>query len=641
MFAFWGAHDAGTDPADWLLGTLLLIGVLTSVIVGSGGLPRSLGRLEVVALLALGALVLWAFASIAWADVRGDAWNGADRMLLYLVVFTLFLVLRWRTAAATIVLSAYVSSAAAIAVLGLVRASSGRADLFLDGRLSYPTGYPNANAAFFLSAFWVALVLATRRSVPIPLRVAAAMAAALLPQVALLSQSRATLVAFPATALVLVVALPGRIRTAVGVTAAIGVVAATWSTHVAVFDAAQLGGRRLESAIGETSAAIVATVAVVAVASLAWALVDRRTILSERQTRILERSALAAAVIATVSATAVVIALHPVARVQSGWRTFTAVAVTDNTQAHFSIGLGSNRYDFWRVAMGRFQARPLTGIGADNFAVDYLKERRSIEEPTYPHSLQVMMLSQLGLVGGALMLAFVAFAGTAALPRRREDPAATALAGAALAGALYFLLHASVDWFWEIPALGAPAFALLGLAVSIRACARQGEAVRSSGARARVMALAVATAGVAAVGCALPWLSHRQIDRAVAVWRSDPEAAYGHLERARSLNPLSAEPDLVAGAIAARLDDRSRMPVLFARSLERNPHSWYAQLELGLAESISGRPRAAVAAVRRAVGLNPQEPLLRETLRRLEQGEQISPSSLDAIFLDRIASRTE
>jgi tetratricopeptide (TPR) repeat protein len=155
------------------------------------------------------------------------------------------------------------------------------------------------------------------------------------------------------------------------------------------------------------------------------------------------------------------------------------------------------------------------------------------------------------------------------------------------------------------------------------------------------MVLAVTAAGVAAVCCALPWLSHRQIDRAVAVWRSDPESAYDHLERARALNPLSAEPDLVAGAIAARLDDRSRMPALFARSLERNPHSWYAQLELGLAESISGRPQAAVAAVRRAIALNPQEPLLRQTLRRLEQGEQISPSSLDAVFLDRIASRTQ
>lgn len=638
LFTFWSIRDAGTDPADWLLGTLLLIGLLFSVIVGAGGLPRVAARSARIALMALAGLALWAFGSIAWADVRGDAWSGADRVLLYLVVFGLFLVLRWRTATATIVLGAYVLATALVAGLSLARAASGRSDLFIAGRLSYPTGYPNANAALFLSGFWVALVLATRRTVPVPLRVAAAMAAALLPQVALLSQSRATLVAFPVTAVVLLLMLPGWVRTMVGVAVSVGIVAATWSTHTAVSDAARNGGGTLESAIGRTSGTAAVVIVLTGIASLAWALADRRIELSDRSVRILNYSALAAAAFAVVTVTAVAIALHPVDRVQSAWKTFTAVSVSDNSESHFTVGLESNRYDFWRVAIQRFKAEPLTGIGADNFAVDYLRERRSIEEPTYPHSLEVMVLSQLGLLGAALFAVFVAAAGTAAIPRRRDNPATAALAGAAVAGFTYFLVHASVDWFWEIPALGAPAFALLGLAVSVRACAGQGEAVRSSSTRAT--ALAVAAAGVAAVCCALPWLSHRQIDTALAVWRSDPESAYHHLERARGLDPLSAEPDLVAGAIAARLDDRPRMLTLFARSLERNPHSWYAQLELGLAESISGRPQAAVAAVRRAIGLNPQEPLLREILDRLEQGEQISPSSLDAIFLDRIASRT-
>jgi hypothetical protein len=515
----------------------------------------------------------------------------------------------------------------------LERASSGRADLFLDGRLSYPTGYPNANAAFFLSAFWVALVLATRRTVPVPLRVAAAMAAALLPQAALLSQSRATLVAFPATAIVLIVALPGRVRTAVGVIATIVLVAVTWETHVSVFDAAQEGRRALESAIADASAVIAVAVVVAAVASLAWAVVDRRMTLSERQTRVLERSALAAAQ-SSPSRRRGVIALHPVERPRAAG-TFTAVAVTDTT-AHFSLGLGSNRYDFWRVAMSRFEARPLTGVGADNFAVDYLKERRSIEEPTYPHSLQVMVLSQLGLVGGALMLVFLAAAGTAALPRRREDPAATALAGAALAGCVYFFLHASVDWFWEIPALGAPAVALSAwLCPCGRAPERRSHVEPPGtrhGARARGR-----RSGVAAVSRARSRGSRTgRWTAPVAVWRRPPSRPTTTSSgRGRSIR--SAESRIVAGAIAARRDDRARMRSLFARSLERNPYSWYAQLELGLTESVSGRRQAALAAVRRAVALNPQEPLLQEVLGRLEQGERISPRSLDAVFVDRIS----
>ncbi len=640
LFTFWSIRDAGSDPADWLLGALLLIGLLVTVIVGTGGLTRVVTRSERIALVALSALTLWAFASIAWADIRADAWNGADRVLLYLVVFTLFLVLRWRTGTATIVLGAYVLATALVATLSLARATSDRPDMFIAGRLSYPTGYPNANAAVFLSGFWVALVLATRRTVPVPLRVGAAMAAALLPQVALLSQSRAMLVAFPVTAAALLIALPGRIRTVVGVAVSVGIVAATWGTHTAVFDAARSGGGTLDSAIGRTSTVAAAAVVLTGIAALGWALVDRRLELSPWSVRTLNRSALAAAVITAFVLAVVAIAAHPVEQVQSAWKTFTAVSVQDNSQPHFTVGLGSNRYDFWRVAIQRFKAEPLTGIGADNFAVDYLRERRSIEEPAYPHSLEVMVLSQLGLLGATLFALFVAAVGTAAIPRRRDEPATAALAGAAVAGSMYFLVHASVDWFWEIPALGAPAFALLGLAISVRACSRREKLARASRASGYATAAALAAAVVAAICCALPWLSHRQVDRAVAVWRSDPESAYDHLERARALNPLSGEPDLVAGAIAARRDDRVRMRSLFARSLERNPYSWYAQLELGLTESVSGRRQAALAAVRRAVALNPQEPLLREVLGRLEQGEQISPRSLDAVFVDRIASRT-
>ena len=39
---------------------------------------------------------LWSFLSIVWAQARGDAWDGANRALLYLTVFALFALLPWR-----------------------------------------------------------------------------------------------------------------------------------------------------------------------------------------------------------------------------------------------------------------------------------------------------------------------------------------------------------------------------------------------------------------------------------------------------------------------------------------------------------------------------------------------------------------
>jgi hypothetical protein len=526
---------------------------------------------------------------------------------------------------------------AAVAFIA-VRQAGAEADRFIDGRLSFPTGYPNANAALFLSAFWVALVLSTRRSLPVLLRVAAAGAAAFLPQVAMLSQSRGSAVAFPTTAIVVLILVPGRIRTATGIAVTVAIIAFTWDTHLAVFDAAFTGGSALDPTLERSATVMAATSVGAALATLAWAVVDARSELSPKATRLLGRTAGIVAALAVVAALALAATSQPVKRVEQAWTNFTAVDATDSSRPHFSLGIGSNRHDFWRVAVSEWQTRPLTGIGADNFSVDYIRERRSVEEPAFPHSLWVMVLSQLGIVGAALFATFLVGVGLAAVPRRREDAATVALAGAALAGSVYFFVHASVDWFWEIPALGAPALALLGLAAAIR----RPRTDRSGGMPLPRLAQAVIVlaAGLGIASCTLPWLSQRQIDKAVAAWRTDPPAAYDHLESARRLNPLSAKSDLVAGVIAARLDDTARMPSLFARSLERNPFSWYAQLELGLAESVSGRQQDAVAAVERAIELNPREALLQDVRRRLQNGEKISPSSLDEVFLERIESRT-
>ena len=69
----------------------------------------------VLALAALAAFTVWSFLSITWADARGDAWDGANRTLLYLLVFALFAALPWKAAEASILLGAF---ALATAVAG-------------------------------------------------------------------------------------------------------------------------------------------------------------------------------------------------------------------------------------------------------------------------------------------------------------------------------------------------------------------------------------------------------------------------------------------------------------------------------------------------------------------------------------------
>ena len=131
-------------------------------------------------------------------------------------------------------------------------------------------------------------------------------------------------------------------------------------------------------------------------------------------------------------------------------------------------GLGSNRYDFYRVALDEFVAHPLVGIGADNFQQQYLAHGRSEETPHYPHSVELRTLAETGLIGALLALVGLGAALLAAARGLRgPDPLGRAVVAAALAGFAYWVVHGSFDWFWEFAGLGAPAFALLGLACAL------------------------------------------------------------------------------------------------------------------------------------------------------------------------------
>ena len=149
-------------------------------------------------------------------------------------------------------------------------------------------------------------------------------------------------------------------------------------------------------------------------------------------------------------------------------------------------GLGSNRYDFYRVALDEFLHHPLVGIGADNFQQQYLVHGRSEETPHYPHSVELRTLSQTGLIGALLALVGLGAALLAAARGLRgSDPLGRAVVAAALAGFAYWVVHGSFDWFWEFAGLGAPAFALLGLACALAPRASDARPMPRRGSTAR------------------------------------------------------------------------------------------------------------------------------------------------------------
>jgi O-antigen ligase len=121
--------------------------------------------------------------------------------------------------------------------------------------------------------------------------------------------------------------------------------------------------------------------------------------------------------------------------------------------------LSSNRYEYWRVALRSFGDDPLTGAGAGGFRVVWLRERPIREAVRDTHSIEFEMLADLGLVG---LMALALAAGGVAAAARRALAARRVLAAGPVAAALAWLLHASIDWDWQLPAVTLPAIALAG-----------------------------------------------------------------------------------------------------------------------------------------------------------------------------------
>jgi O-antigen ligase len=653
VFVVWTGYQGGYPPTVWYPGGLLLGAALATALAISRrpllGAPRPL----VAALGLLAGFTAWSYLSILWADQRADAWDGANRTLLYLCVYALFALWPWRPPAAAALMAVYAVGVAAVMGAYLARAarSADPGDFLIGGRLSEPAGYPNANCALAMGAFFLAAFLASRRELPWYPRAVLLAAAGVTLELAILTQSRGSLVAVPLTALLALAIVPGRVRLLLSF-AVVAVVAVAFRSPLLDVYPARDDALALHEALGQAGRAIGVSAAILAAVGAAIALADRRLEIPERARRQIGIAVLAGCVALAVAGLVVVVTQgNPVDRLERAWDDFTEPhgdeTYLDPGTSRFSGGLGSNRWDFWRVAVDGFERSPILGTGADNFALDYVRDRQSPEEPRYPHSVELRVLGGLGVVGAVLFVAGIVLALVAAHgARRRSTPFGAALAAGCVIAFAYWLIHGTVDWFWEFPALAAPAFAWLGLAAGLAhppPSAGRAPADEPAGARARrVAAAACLTAvGLAAVASFVaPWLAARDVDQAAATWRDDPEAAFDRLDRARRLNPLAERPDLIAGAIASRQGDLERMRAAFERALERNPRNWYALLELAVVASNQGRFEDARRLLDRAAALNPREPALELARERLDAGQPIPPGTLRRLFLDRVEQLT-
>jgi hypothetical protein len=637
LLVYWAAHGGGYATTTWDPSALVVLGLLAATVAGVGLSGLRLSRPTAVALAALAAYTLWSYLSITWAAAQGEALDGANRTLLYLLLFALFALLPWRTWTALAALGAFAVAVGVLAVVTLLRLRGDEvASMFVDGRLVAPVDYVNGTAALFLAAAVVSVALAAQRSLPpLPRALLLGLATAAL-ETSVLPASRGWLFSLPVVLAIALVLVPGRLRFLLWMLPPVAGTLVALPALLDVYqhvDAAATPAAALSAlADGARHAAAVSLAAAAGVLVLAAALAfaDRATTVPTAVTRQANRVAVGLAILAAlIGVGAGLAATHgrPDRTIGDYWERSNGYQSSDPGGSRFALA-GSNRPDFWRVSLDATADHPIGGLGQDNWGDYYLVHRHADEQPRWPHSLELRLLAHTGIVGFLLFAAFLMAAVAAAVRGRQRAPLLTnAAAAAACLPAVVWVVHGSIDWFWESPALSGPAFAFLGLAGALmradaKPAATGDAAAAPAPARDRVGELLLGgglavLALVAAAALALPWLAEREVAAASTGWQADPAKAFARLNRAADLNPLSSRPALVGGVIALELGDAQLGQQRFAAALERNEDDWFARFGQGLAASALRQVERARASFEQARLLDPGEPLVRDALRRV------------------------
>ncbi len=599
------ATSGGYFPAAWGWGAVGLawIAMLALILRPAIGL----GRIEAVALVALAGLTLWTFASFWWSESPTQTMLEGERSLLYLTgVAAALLSLRRRSV--PVLLGTLVAAIVAVAGWALLtRVLPDRVGVFepfAGYRLSTPVGYWNGLGIFAVVGVLVALGLASRAA-SIAGRAAAGAAVPVLLASLYFTFSRGAWVAL-ACGLALALALDSRrlqLLTAfalVGAPGALTVAVASQADALVRNDASVLAavpdGHRVFGVL-----ALCAAASAVLAGGLCAA--ERRVAVPSR----VRRGYAAVVVVVVVALLAGVFARYgsPLEIARDARRAFVSAPPKGvvNLNARLFSFSGSGRSLLWSAALDQSREHPLLGSGAGSYEQYWLEHRDLGLKVRDAHNLYLEELAELGPIGLGL-LALALGAPLVVGVRARREPVVAGAFGAYGA----FLIHAAVDWDWE---LGGVTLTALLIGASLLVLGRRDER-RTISTRARGVWLAV----VAAVGVIafVGLLGNVFLERSIeAAKREDWKASISWAQRAERVAPWSSQP---WRRIALAQPTAAKARPYFLRAIAKDPNDWRLWMELTWASKGSQRERALAGAMR----LNPWSYELGD-LRRREKEE--------------------
>jgi hypothetical protein len=613
---FWLAWDEGTYSLTSRNSVAIVL--LWAIVLASAARFWPAARVPTAALVSgalLGAFALWTGLSALWAASAEKAFNEFDRVFLFLGVFALAVVAA-RRGSARLWLAGLALGLTAVGVIALISrlfphsfaetAQLAQAFPTASKRLSFPVDYWNGLAT--LVAFAVPCLLyfaAESRAVVRSLAVAPlpALAATLY-----LTSSRGGWVAAAIAIVVLMALTSRRWATAgallVGGGASAGAVAVLLSRD-------ELVDSPLTSSVAESqgrSAALLIAL-LCAVAGVAYGLLAYVVPAPPRASR---AASTAFAAVLVVLALAAVIAVHPVRRYEH-FKEIPPELTGASVQEHLFSTSGNGRWQWWTSAADEWQTRPVVGRGAGSYEA-WWAEHASI--PAFvrdAHSLYLETLGELGLVGLALLLAFLVscvVTGARRLGGRTERERAAVAALLALVAA--FLFEAGIDWMWELTAVSVVAVLALGLLTG-PATEPEFTGLRAAEARRGRPLLQVALAAVAfglIVAEAIPLLANMEVRRSQqAVASGDLPDALDQAESARSIQPWAASPYLqlaLVQELGGRIDEAEGS---IEAALDRDRSDWRLWLVAARIQTKSGDIGGARASLAKARELNPKSDL--------------------------------
>ena len=599
-----GAADGGYFPPAWGWTALIALWlVIAWLLLGRAALHG--GRLAGWFAGGITALAVWTWLSLLWTDNTTQTVLEGFRMLAYGGVAAA-LVLVVRSDAAPALLRGVLGAVVLVSAYGLgTRLFPDRLGVYdpISGyRLSEPLGYWNGFGIFVAIGLLLALG-AVARERHVAVRAAAAAGFVVLVPALYFTFSRGAWIALFAGLAAAVALDPRRLQLLVALLVigipAVVAAAISSSSEALVRRDSPLSAAQEQG--GELAVVIVVLALVAAGATVALAAVERRYV-PTRAVRL--GFGVLVAVVAFGVVTAVVVRFGgPVDMVEEAHDAFvtgSAEPMTDLRKRLFTFG-GSNRAELWKEAWNEYADNPVLGGGAGTYE-QYWNEHRPIDHKVRDaHNLYLETLGELGPVGlAALLLALAAPFAAAILARGHP------LAAGAFGAYVAYLVHAGVDWDWELPAITVAALACGAALIALRA---RGGAELVPGLRLRIAAGAVAAAMGAAAFVGLVGSSALAAsDEAAVADPPDWSEAVAEARKAQDWAPWSSEPWQRLGEAQLGQNDLAGARESFEKAIDKEPGDWLLWLRLAEASSGAERERA----LREAERLNPVSDQIRE-----------------------------